>query len=197
MYSEQQRRESIATMAAAARDAFGPDCPIEITPTGIRFPKGMGIDANTRPGESRLQRLIANPIEGDAFLERNDHTSLSSSLKCNLLRARADVCLKKREYRKAAETYLSAAEAQCGTTLPPRGTRSRIYAKLDVCWGVEDLVACLTGAAKALMEMGDYAQVRTSSNTRLFFLTVSGSGAVLVARKPERLPEHTRRVAER
>lgn len=162
-YSEEQRQKSIADMAAAARDVFGANCPIQITPTGICFPMGLGaeIDSNARPGETYLQRLIENPKEGDAFLNRNDQDVLTPSLRCNLLRARADAFLKSKEYIKAAEMYLSAAESQCKTTLPPRGTRSLIYTKLEKRWGVEDVVASLTGAAKALMGTGDYAQARS------------------------------------
>lgn len=157
-------QEAIANMAAAAKDVFGAHVPIEVTPTGICFPFGMGFQGEDhlrkRPIDRALREMLDDPKKGDAFLKKDGDDRTSRSLRCNLLRCRADTLVKATDYKKAVTLYLAGAEAQCGTTLPPRHSRSSLYMNLDKVWEAEDVVACYTGAAKALMKLRDYAQVR-------------------------------------
>ncbi|KAF8961956.1 hypothetical protein BDZ97DRAFT_1920853 [Flammula alnicola] len=149
-----------ANMAAAARNVFG-DIPIEFTPTGIRFPGPMGAFGDPRKvrlGQERVQMLLKNEAEGDAFLAKGATDMLSRSIRANLLRCRADKLMKEKQFSQAARLYLESAETYCGAKIPVRHARSKVYMDLDKNWDAQDVMSCFAGAAKALMQMKDYSQ---------------------------------------
>ncbi|KDR73272.1 hypothetical protein GALMADRAFT_251865 [Galerina marginata CBS 339.88] len=161
MDTDNERMSNVANMTAAVRDVFGSDTPIEAIPNGVLFHSGMSRgepNFDVRPVDERLQRLLKNKKEADEFLKKGYTDKWSLSLKCNLLKCRADAHMKEEEYQKTVGLYLLGAEIQCRTTLPPRNSRTMVYMDLDKVWESADVVACFIGAAEALMKLGDYAQ---------------------------------------
>ncbi|CAA7263578.1 unnamed protein product [Cyclocybe aegerita] len=149
-------------MAAAARQVFGPDLVVETTPTGVRFPMGLGMGSGKprtrRPGQGFVDDYLKNPTEGDAFLPNATNDSFSRSTQAGLLRDRADELVKAKDYGNAVKMYLSAAEKLCQASLPTRRVRSKIYMDLELEWDAQDVMGCLTEAGATLVKMGKYAE---------------------------------------
>ncbi|KAF5328235.1 hypothetical protein D9619_013426 [Psilocybe cf. subviscida] len=113
-------------------------------------------------GKTLLSNLLTSDAVGDAYIREHRNNPVSRPLCGKLLRCRGDKLLKEGRYEDATRAFLQAAEIYTNTRLPTTHLYCEEYLELsrDSDWRADayDVMACYTGAARALMNLKEYTQ---------------------------------------
>lgn len=131
------------------------------TPAPTKNVPGSGRTERGGPYAEMIPYLRQNPVETNAFLEKDPNDASTRAIQSTLMHETADKLFHEKKYKDACMNYIKAAAAMLGRDLPINGPFSlKEYEKVTPDWQLADMMACLNGAAESLVPLRQYKQVR-------------------------------------